>query len=208
MRQELAAPEGYVLSVGTLEPRKNLPTLLTVWETLRAGDEHFPPLVLAGGSGWGSKALRARIRRLEPYGVHLVGRVDDARLVELYQAARVFAYPSLYEGFGLPVLEAMACGVPVVTSDLSSLPEVAGRAALTVDPRDAPALARALARVVAEPALAAELAARGRERAAGFRWSTTAAAMEEVFAEALAAGGGSGGRGGGGGGGGGGGSAG
>ncbi|HEX2254219.1 MAG TPA: glycosyltransferase family 1 protein [Thermoanaerobaculia bacterium] len=188
VREELGAPRGYVLSVGTLEPRKNLPALLSAWETLRADDEAFPPLVLVGGSGWGSKALRARIRRLEPYGVRLLGRVDDARLVELYQGARVFAYPSLYEGFGLPVLEAMACGVPVVTSDLSSLPEVAGRAALTVDPRDTAALARALARVVAEPGLAAELVGRGRERAAGFRWSDTAAGMEEVFAEALATG--------------------
>ena len=100
----------------------------------------------------------------------------------------MFAYPSLYEGFGLPVLEAMACGVPCVTSDVSSLPEVAGRAALTVDPRDAAALAAALARLVADRPLAAELAARGVERAAGFTWQRAAAETEETLRDALAGG--------------------
>ncbi|HUO85979.1 MAG TPA: glycosyltransferase family 1 protein [Thermoanaerobaculia bacterium] len=186
IRAGLGAPDGYLLAVGTLEPRKNLGTLLTAWEALAAADRAFPPLVLVGGAGWETRSFRRRLAELERRGLRHLGRVDDDRLLALYQGATAFAYPSLYEGFGLPVLEAMACGVPVVTSDVSSLPEIAGDAALLVDPRDASALARALRRLIDEPALAADLAARGRIRAAEFSWERTAAAMEDVFREALA----------------------
>lgn len=185
-RRELGAPDGYVLAVGTLEPRKNLPTLLTAWEALADADPHAPPLVLVGGAGWETGSFRRRLAALEARGLVHLGRVDDERLLALYQAASVFAYPSLYEGFGLPVLEAMACGVPVVTSDLSSLPEIAGRAALLVDPRDPRALAAALHRLLTTPTLATDLAARGREQAARYTWAKTAAGMEEVFREAIA----------------------
>jgi glycosyltransferase involved in cell wall biosynthesis len=187
IRGELGAPRGYLLFVGTLEPRKNLATLLTAWEALAAADPDFPPLLLAGGEGWHSRSLRRRIAALAPLGLRHVGRVEDRRLVELFQGATAFVYPSLYEGFGLPVLEAMACGVPCVTSDVSSLPEVAGRAALTVDPRDAAALAAAVSRLVTDRALAAALAARGVERAAGFTWERAAAETEETLREALQA---------------------
>ena len=186
IRRELGMPEGWVLYVGTLEPRKNVGTLLRAWEGLKAEDEDFPPLVVAGGTGWKSRAVAKRLGELAPWGLRHLGRVDDGRLLALYQGARAFAYPALYEGFGLPVLEAMACRVPVVTSDTSSLPEVAGDAALLVDPRDAGALVAALRRLVREPALAAELAGRGEERARRFTWARAAAAMEEVFAESLA----------------------
>jgi glycosyltransferase involved in cell wall biosynthesis len=185
-RRELGAPNGYLLAVGTLEPRKNLPTLLTAWETLADADPDAPPLVLAGGAGWETRGFRRRLAALAPRGLRHLGRVDDDRLLALYQAASIFAYPSLYEGFGLPVLEAMACGVPVVTSDVSSLPEVAGGAALLVDPRDPRALAAALHRLLTTPALAADLAARGRAQAARYTWAKTAMGMEEVFREALA----------------------
>lgn len=185
-RRELGAPDGYLLAVGTLEPRKNLPTLLTAWEALADADPGFPPLVLAGGAGWETRSFRRRLAALEARGLRHLGRVDDDRLLALYQAASAFAYPSLYEGFGLPVLEAMACGVPVVTSDVSSLPEVAGGAALLVDPRDAGALAGALHRLVTTPSLAADLAARGQAQAGRYTWRRTAAGMEEVFGEALA----------------------
>lgn len=184
-RAELDAPEGYLLYVGTLEPRKNVGTLVDAWLRLRADDPETPPLVLAGGYGWGSRALARRLARLAAEGIRHLGRVEPEHLVRLYQAARVFAYPSLYEGFGLPPLEAMACGVPVVASDVSSLPEVVGDAGLLVDPRDAGALAAALGRVLGDPEHAAELARRGRERARGFTWEGAAAAMEAVFAEAL-----------------------
>jgi glycosyltransferase involved in cell wall biosynthesis len=184
-RGELGAPDGYLLCVGTLEPRKNVGALLTAWEALRRDDEATPPLLLAGGSGWGSRSLLRRIGALTPLGVRYLGRVDDAHLIRLVQGARAFVYPSLYEGFGLPPLEAMACGVPVVVSDLSSLPEVVGDAGLTVDPRDPGALASSLKRLLADPALAADLAARARTRAATFTWDAAAAAMEEVFTAAL-----------------------
>lgn len=199
LRAELDAPDGYLLSVGTLEPRKNLAALLDVWESLRAEDEGTPPLVLAGGAGWGSRDLARRIQALGapadggPRAVH-VGRVDRERLVALLQAARLFVYPSLYEGFGLPPLEAMACGVPVVTSDSSSLPEVVGDSGLTVPPHDRAGLRQAISRLLADDGLSADLADRGRRRAAGFTWDAAAAALEEVFAEALAAPGGGAGR--------------
>jgi len=185
IRASLGAPDGYLLYVGTLEPRKNLSTLLTAWEALVADDPRFPPLVVAGGPGWKSRRLAARLAALEGRGLIRAGRVGDDRLVELYRGARAFVYPSLYEGFGLPPLEAMACGVPVVVADASSLPEVVGDAGLTVDPRDAAGLAHAIGRLVADPGLAAELGAKGAERARRFTWERTARGMEEVFAEAV-----------------------
>ncbi len=188
IRRELGAPEGYLLFVGTLEPRKNLPTLLNAWETLRDADPDFPPLLLAGGAGWHSDGIRRRIERLTGHGVRHLGRLTSGELVRAYQGATAFAYPSLYEGFGLPVLEAMACGVPCVTADVSSLPEVVGDAGLLVDPRDVAELAAALQRVVSEPALAADLAARGRERARRFTWDRAARLHAEVFSQALTGG--------------------
>lgn len=187
IRRDAGAPEGYLLYVGTLEPRKNLGTLVSAWELLRREDDAFPPLLLAGGTGWHSRGLRRRIETLAPLGLRHLGRVDDGELARLYRGALVFAYPSFYEGFGLPVLEAMASGVPCVTSDVSSLPEVAGGAALTVNPRDGRELAAALRKLVDDRDLAAELAARGRRRAAGFTWERTAQRTEEVLREALAA---------------------
>ena len=141
-RRELGAPEGYLLYAGTLEPRKNVGKLIDAWASLRTDDpQGVPPLVLAGPYGWGSERLARRIAALAPDGLIAVGRVERARLVRLFQAARVFVYPSLYEGFGFPAAEALACGVPVVTSDTSSLPEVVGDAGLLADPGDAGAIA-------------------------------------------------------------------
>jgi glycosyltransferase involved in cell wall biosynthesis len=185
LRAELGCPEGYLLYAGTLEPRKNIGTLVSAWAALRREFPTTLPLVLAGGYGWRSRGLERQLAELAPAGLRHLGRVTDARLLELLQAASVFVYPSFYEGFGLPVVEAMACGVPVVTSDRSSLPEVAGGAALLVDPEDAGQLAGAVAHLLAEPALAAELAGRGLERARTFRWDSAARAHEEAFVEAL-----------------------
>lgn len=185
IRSELSAPQGYILYAGTLEPRKNLGVLLDAWEMLRATDENLPPLVLVGPYGWGSEALARRIAALAPLGVRSLGRVERARLVRLFQGARVFVYPSFYEGFGLPPAEAMACGVPVVVSNTSSLPEVVGNAGLKVEPGDAGALAAAIHALLDNPGRAAELAARGLERTARFRWDRAAREMEEVFFEAL-----------------------
>ncbi|HTQ80846.1 MAG TPA: glycosyltransferase family 1 protein, partial [Thermoanaerobaculia bacterium] len=187
LRRELAAPDGYILYIGTLEPRKNVSVLLSAWEILKRETPETPPLLLAGGTGWHSRSLLARIAALSPSGVRFLGRVEPERLVQLFQGARAFAYPSLYEGFGLPPLEALACGVPTVVSDASSLPEVVGNAALKVPPQDAESLALALKKILNEPAGAAELSRRGVLRAAGFRWDRAAREMAAVFREALEA---------------------
>jgi len=199
-REALGAPRGYLLYAGTLEPRKNLGALLDAWESLAADDPGFPPLVLAGPYGWGSRALAARIARLAARDASgtsrgtgdapaarllALGHLDRPRLVRLFQAASLFVYPSLYEGFGLPPAEALACGVPAVALDTSSLPEVVGDAGLLVAPGDTAALAAALGRLVADPGLAAELAGRAAAQAARFRWPRAAAETEDVFREAL-----------------------
>lgn len=192
IRAELGAPEGYLLYVGTIEPRKNLGLLLDAWELLlgELGDgETRLQLLLAGGYGWGSRALMRRIETLAPYGVRALGRVAPDLLRRLYQGATLFVYPSLYEGFGLPPLEAMASGAPTVVADAASLPEVVGEAAVAVPPGDAGALAAALKVLLARPERRAELARRGPERARLFRWETAAARMEAIFAEALGDGG-------------------
>ena len=187
-RRELgaAAGGGYVLYAGTLEPRKNVGRLIDAWEGLRRDDPQLPPLVLAGPYGWGSERLARRIADLAPLGVTAVGRVDRARLVRLFQAARVFVYPSLYEGFGFPAAEALACGVPVITSDTSSLPEVVGDAGRLADPQDAGAIAARLKGLLDNPGPAADLGRRGIAQAARFRWDRAAREMEAVFEEALA----------------------
>ncbi len=184
-RYEVGCPEGYILYVGTLEPRKNLPLVLDVWESMRKDDRSVPPLVLSGGSGWHSRGLLRRIESLEPEGLIYLGRTDRQFLVRLFQSASVFVYPSLYEGFGLPPLEAMACGIPTITSDRSSLREVAGEAAVKIDPEDPQALAQALRRILSEPQLAADLGSRGTERAASFSWARAAEEMETIFLESL-----------------------
>jgi len=185
VRQELGAPEGYVLYAGTLEPRKNVGAVLDAWEALHGEDPQTPPLVLVGAYGWGSRHLVERIEKMARKGVRTFGHVDRERLVRLFQGARVFVYPSLYEGFGLPPAEALACGIPTIVSTSSSLPEVVGEAGVQVDPGDAGALAAAIRSLLTDAGRADELRARGPEQAARFRWDTAARQMEEVFREAL-----------------------
>lgn len=186
-RARLGAPGGYALYAGTLEPRKNLHLLLEAWETLWA--EHagaLPPLLLAGPYGWKSRSLEREIAALERCGVRRLGRLERPDLVAAVQAARLFVYPSFYEGFGLPAAEALASGVPVVAADRSSLPEVVGDAGLLIDPEDPHDLAAALARLLFEPGLAAELGRRGVERAARFSWARGAAELAGLFERVLA----------------------
>ena len=185
IRQELGLAAGYVLYAGTLEPRKNVGAVLDAWEALHDDDPQVPPLLLVGPYGWASRRLVARISALAPRGVRALGHVDRARLVRLFQGARVFVYPSLYEGFGLPPAEALACGIPTVVSNTSSLPEVVGDAGVQVDPGDAGELAAAVRDLLRDPVRAAELGHRGVEQAARFRWERAAAEMEEVFREAV-----------------------
>ena len=178
---ELGVRGPFLLAVGTLEPRKNLRRLLAAFA---ASAQELPDhhLVVAGPVGWGP-ALRPTY---ESVRVKLAGPVDDVTLHGLYDAADGLAYPSLYEGFGLPVLEAMAHGTPVLTSDRSSLPEVAGDAALLVDHDDEDAIAAGLVRLVGDQALRARLAVAGRRRAARYTWPATAAATWAAYQEALA----------------------
>lgn len=182
-RQELGIEDGYLIYSGTLEPRKNLDTLIEVWSDLRER-EQAPALVVVGGVGWKSDMTLARMRALETRGLHYLGRLSRQRQIAVLQAATALVYPSIYEGFGLPTLEAMACAVPVISSDRSSLPEVVGNAGVLVDPDDRAELAEAIRTVCADPALAKELAERGLERSRAFTWRRSVSAHVEVFRRA------------------------
>jgi glycosyltransferase involved in cell wall biosynthesis len=163
----------YVLFVGTLEPRKNLVTLVRAFR--RAASEGIPhTLVVAGPQGWGGHALERELALDGPGAIVRTGWLSDADLDAVYNGAAMFVYPSLYEGFGLPVLEAMARGVPTIASTTSSLPEVTGGAALGVDPSAPDALARAIVSLATDAPLAARLGDAGRRRAEAFSWDETA----------------------------------
>ncbi len=181
-RGELGCPDGYILFVGTLEPRKNLTSLLDAWEALQERGI-LVPLVCAGSEGWKNRALRSRMERLRSRGLLITGTLSYPDLIRTYQAATVFAYPSLYEGFGLPVAEAMGCGIPVVTSSTSSLPEVLGDAGSLVPPTDTAALADALEAFLKNPSLRQAAVEKGLERVARFTWDHAAIRMREVFQE-------------------------
>ncbi len=173
----------FILAVGTLQPRKNYVRLIQAVSRQRSGIR----LVIAGGKGWLYDSIFAEVERLNlRERVLFPGFVDDADLPALYSAARALAYPSLYEGFGLPMLEAMACGTPVVTSTASCLPEVAGDAALCVAPTEVEALAHALATVIEDESARANLIAKGRARAAEFSWVTAAQALLAQYRALLA----------------------
>lgn len=179
-----AGAERYVLALGTVEPRKGLPDLVRAFDRMASTrpDLH---LVIAGPDGWGSEALRAAMA-LARHGdrVRRIGWVGDATRDHLLAGARALAAPSVYEGFGYPPLEAMSRGTPVVATAVGSLPEVVGDAARLVPPGDVDALAEALAAVVDDDALAADLAARGRAHAATFSWDACAAGLVELYREA------------------------
>ena len=168
-RARLKLPERFILFVGTVEPRKNLETLLDAWVMMR----DRPDLVVVGSWGWLYESIREKMARLGPR-LHHLESVDPDELPAIYSLARVVAHPAWYEGFGLPPLEAMACGTPVVVSDRSSLPEVVGGAALVV-PADQPdAWRKALEQVIFDTDLAADLRHRGILRAAQFSWERAA----------------------------------
>ena len=167
-REGPAEAGDYVLAVGTLEPRKNLDRLV---EAVRKTDRE---LRVVGARGWGGVEVRGN-------GVRWLGEVDDAELARLYRGAAWVAYPSLYEGFGIPILEAMACGTPVVTTRGTAMEEVADGAAVLVDSRDAEEIAAGIERAATERDT---LVPRGLERARAFRWDAVAAATVEVYREA------------------------
>lgn len=170
----------YVLFVGTIEPRKNVDTLLDAWGRLSADLREAHELVVAGPEGWASPQTLARLRS-GPAGVRYLGYVPEPDMPGLTAGALMLAYPSLYEGFGLPLAQAMAAGVPVVTSNISSMPEVAGDAGLLVDPRSEQEIAAAIGRLLESVELRVALAARARERGARFRWEAAAQQSLEWF---------------------------
>lgn len=173
---------GYILFVGTLQPTKNLARLIDAYALARRRAGIVPALVIVGQKGWDFADLFARVSGLGlDNQVIFTGYVPDDDLPALYSGADVFVLPSLYEGFGLPVLEAMACGTPVITSTVTSLPEITGDAALLVDPLDTDALARALERVYTDAALRQRLRLAGLARAAQFSWRRCAEETRAVY---------------------------
>ncbi|HEY3959528.1 MAG TPA: glycosyltransferase family 1 protein [Solirubrobacteraceae bacterium] len=180
--EELATlpPPGFVLSVGTLEPRKNLPRLVAAYRELDSDLRRSHPLVVVGALGWQTGETLEALRSLGDDCV-MLGRVSDAALAELYRRCAVFCYPSLGEGFGLPVLEAMAAGAAVLTSSTSSLPEVGGEAVAYADPYDVQGISRQLEALLRSPERRAQLGALGCERAEEFSWERFA----EITLEAL-----------------------
>jgi glycosyltransferase involved in cell wall biosynthesis len=185
VRQKYALPDRFILSLGTIEPRKNLTALLDAYRTLRGAGSDVG-LVFAGKKGWLYEGFFRRLRELGLEDeVVFTGFVDDADLPALYSAAELFVFPSLYEGFGLPVLEAMACGTAVISSNAASLPEVSGDAALLVDPTGVADLAGAIEEVLDNGVHREELEGKGPEQAAKFSWDKAAEQTLQVYRSLL-----------------------
>jgi glycosyltransferase involved in cell wall biosynthesis len=177
-------PDNYLLFVSTIEPRKNLEVLLDAYTRLRARGAYDGALVVVGRVGWKSESIVARLRAP---GVHHLDYLPAAQLAEVYRKAEMFVFPSIYEGFGFPLLEAMAYGVPSIAARSSSLPEIGGDAALYFDPRDARALEAQIEHVLTDAALRKQLAEAGVAQAAKFRWDVAAAKTLDVLRRSASA---------------------
>ena len=189
-RSKRGLPERFILFVGTIEPRKNVTRLIEAFAALQTCQLANLKLVIGGAKGWFYQDVFARVEELGLEGeVMFPGYIPANELPLWYSAAKLFVYPSLYEGFGLPPLEAMACGTPVVVASTSSLPEVVGEAGLTVDPSDIEGLAEAMRRALADEALRQEMRERGLRRAQGFSWTKTAQETVQVYRRAMEGGG-------------------
>ncbi|HEX5692468.1 MAG TPA: glycosyltransferase family 1 protein [Roseiflexaceae bacterium] len=184
-RRRAGLPERFILFVSTLEPRKNVPLLLDAYARIASSTD--APLLIGGGKGWLYEPIFAKVEALGLHDrVRFVGFIENDDLPLWYAAATVFTLPSLYEGFGMGLLEAMSCGTPVVTTTSSSLPEVVGDAGIQVPPTDADALAEALLRVLNNQELRADMRERGLERAQRFSWRETAERTLAVYRAAAA----------------------
>ncbi len=182
IRQKYNIPQRpYLFTIGTVQPRKNYSRLVLALKLLHERGYDID-LVIAGGKGWLDNPIYTTIREsgLEQH-IHMVGFVDDEDLPALYSAAELVAFPSLYEGFGFPVLEGMACGTPVLTSNVSSLPEVAGDAAIMVDPYNVEAIADGLIKILGDNKLRDELIAKGFEQAKRFTWEKAATHLKSIY---------------------------
>lgn len=186
VRQRYGISEEFILFVSTIEPRKNLPTLLEAFRLLLDRYASTAKLVIAGKLGWLVDDSLAAVERLHlEQHVVLLQQVPPEDLLYLYNAARMLVMPSFYEGFGLPALEAMACGTPVIVSNVSSLPEVVGDAGILVPPQDAEAIAVAMWRVLSDSHLREEMRAKGVARASCFSWEKAARETLEVYHEVM-----------------------
>lgn len=176
----------YWLAVGSLEPRKNYENLLIALELYWERSLHRIPLYLAGGDGWCNETLLSRMGQLENAGmVRRLGYVPDEDLVSLYQSAQALVFPSWYEGFGLPVLEAMQCGCPVISSMRTSMAEIGGDAVIAIDPASPHSIAQGMLRMESEPALRGELIVAGQAQAARFSWEKTSSACLDFYRRIL-----------------------
>ncbi len=185
-RAHFGLPERFLLFVGTLEPRKNLVGLLEAYACLPAFVRAKTPLAIAGGWGWNTDEIESRLRAFDlTRSVRLLGYVHDATLAALYSGCRALVWPSLYEGFGLPPLEALACGAAVAVSNAASLPEVVGEAAVQLPPHDTTAWSETLRRLIEDESWRAALAARGPAQAARFSWRRCAAETLAAYRRAL-----------------------
>jgi len=185
VRARYELPERYLLAVATTEPRKNLVTLLDAYVQLKNDPgASCTPLVIVGRKGWNCDDILSYMAGLED-AVRFPGYVSDEELIALYQVATCLVFPSLYEGFGLPVLEAMAAGCPVITSTASALPEVAGNAALLVDPLNAQEIATAMRQVLQDEDLRRRMIHDGHSRASSFSWEETARMTREIYVMAI-----------------------
>jgi glycosyltransferase involved in cell wall biosynthesis len=185
IRSKYGLQSPFLFSIGTIQPRKNYGRLIEALAILRQ-DNYDLDLVIAGGQGWLGDPIYQTVRNnnLEEH-VHFVGFVEEADLPALYSAAECLAFPSLYEGFGFPVLEAMACGTSVVTSNVSSLPEVAGDAALMVDPYDTEAIADAIRKIIEDSSLKNDLIERGYGQVGRFSWVESAQKLRQIYSDML-----------------------
>ena len=178
-RRTYGLPEEFVLFVGSMEPRKNLIRLAEAHAQLPESLQARFPLVVVGSAGWHNSEIRNVLEKSNH--VQLAGYVSRALLPAVYACASLFVFPSLYEGFGMPLLEAMAAGTPVITSSISAMPEVVGEAGVTVDPYDADEIREAMRSMLEDTNAAAQMGARGRAHARAFTWERTAALTWEFF---------------------------
>ena len=186
VRERYQLNDPFVLYTGNIKPHKNLERLIEAFNTLRRGGLEHVKLLIIGDEISKYATLRRAVHRYKLHKhVRFFGFVSDKTLASLYRLASVFVFPSLYEGFGLPPLEAMAAGTPVITSNVSSLPEVVGDAAILIDPYKPDAIAEAMRRVLTEPDLREELRRRGLARVHEFSWERSVARVREIYGEVL-----------------------
>ena len=187
VRERYQLNDPFILYAGNIKPHKNLERLIEAFHIIRKGELEFVKLLIIGDEISKYAALRRTVHRYKLHKhVRFFGFVPDATLAILYRLARVFVFPSLYEGFGLPPLEAMASGTPVITSNVSSLPEVAGDAAMLIDPYQTDAIAGAMRRVLMDDRLRDDMRERGLARAREFSWGRSVRRVREIYDEVLA----------------------